>query len=300
MIYKNIPEHVMVAQKQSARGQKIEPGDFIVYTYADTINPEDETLRHKRFDRDGILEYVTKKGGDIAEDVGYLIANDGKIDVEHVMKLIVPMFTKFFRHIVAPAIYPPIDERAPVAEQRRVATIRAQVREKQNEEVYNLLFKYLDDVLKKRLELRMRSILKMNSIINFCMKNYDKECWNCSAIFTTVNKLQGYCPACVNNAKDIQHELTQTLARNQQEVDETLVICRNCIDFAGFPDIEIERCTKYDCEVYEKRNILRINIQQTSRNLQKIRELGTNVDDPETSPATKKQRREHIPLIFGS
>jgi len=299
LMYTNIPEHVVVAEKMRRRGKDVHPGDYIVYTYADTVNPDDEKLRLKRFDRDETLEYVSKRGGQIAEDVSYLIESNGKLDVEHCFNLIVTPCIKFFRHIISPHVYPPIDEMLPNSKQNLIKTIRSQIRSQQNDEVYELLFKRIDMVLKERLRVKMLKILKQNTITSLFLRKYEKECEYCSLIFEAFNQTQTHCTACIANTRDIQHTLSAAISQRKQEIEATKITCRDCIDFAGFPDIEIEKCTKYDCEVYERRSRLTIDLNQASQQLATIRLVGghrgLNDDDDERHDTKRKKKSSSSP-----
>jgi hypothetical protein len=287
VLYTNMPEHAVVAQKMNSRGHQIGTGDFVVYTYADVVNRDDEALRLKRFDRDAVVGYIDKKGGVIAEDVNYLIETGGKLDVEHCMKLIIPIIVKFFRHIVAPRVYPPLDEMSSMAEMTRVNTLRAKIRDEQNQEVNELMFKSIEDILKNRLVIKMRQILKMNTINAMFLSNHQNECQYCNRIFDSVNRNQVHCPDCLADTDKILDSLQMTLSNTRKEINATYEICRNCIDFAGFPDIEIERCTKYDCEINEKRTRLRIDTQQAEKQLMMLKQV-TSEKEEGRPPKRKK------------
>lgn len=54
----------------------MEVGDYIEYVYARTISISEELKRYKRLDKKGNrtgVDFLTRKGGEVAESVNYVI-----------------------------------------------------------------------------------------------------------------------------------------------------------------------------------------------------------------------------------
>ncbi len=136
----------------------------------------------------------------------------------------------------------------------------------------------------------MHQILKLNTITAMFLNVHETECQYCNSIFNGADRQQALCPTCIQDTEHIQHVLQQKIQKTRQDMEDTKIICRNCIDYAGFPDMEIERCTKCDCEVYEKRSTLNIDTLQATKQLDMIRVLGTRRDDSGTERSSKRQR----------
>lgn len=55
------------------RGERVEVGDFIEYVYARNITVKEEQKRFQNFHKRKEIDFLNRKGGDIAESVNFVI-----------------------------------------------------------------------------------------------------------------------------------------------------------------------------------------------------------------------------------
>lgn len=198
---------------------------------------------------------------------------------------------KFFRHIIAPKLYPPAFETLSFQEQAKVKAYQKQIKDLQFKEVNVFLFAPLEKILLERCEMDMRKTIHIQSIASFYTKTYTLECQYCNLFFEATETKQKLCDTCNGKTDSLREDLKRQLKKTQQEYKDTETICRECVTLTGFPEMDIEQCTKYDCEVFETKSRLKIDKKQFEKKLDILDHITIEYEDDE-EPAPKKRRVE--------
>lgn len=202
------------------------------------------------------------------------------MDLEHYWQsCIIKPVSKFFRHIIAPKIYPPVFETLTIQEQNKIQAFRQVVKNRQFQEVNTFLFEPLNKILLKRCEMDMRSANHIQTITSLITKSHTLECEYCNSFFDTLEPTQKICIACTKNYTDIVSTLKRKLKTVHQELEKNKAICHECVALTGFPLMDIETCTKYDCEIYETKSRLNIDKKQFEKKLEILSHITIEYED---------------------
>lgn len=210
--------------------------------------------------------------------------------------------SKFFRHILAPKVYPPIFDTLSPKEKIKVQSFRASVRKMQESEIDALLFKPITQILEKeqlyhRNRNRMLQVMRVRTIESSMFKQAMVECQACNQYFATDQRAvieNPVCPMCIQTARDTIHSVNQAITRNAQEIITLDNECRECVRLSGFPDTDIERCTKFDCEVYEQRSRVKIDTAEKKQKIARLRNHVVIEFDDDTPDHHKKARMDNM------
>lgn len=280
--YVSPPEHARVAEKMRARGDRVDVGESIEYVYTkhvDAVRDSKSMLRldrgHGRVMYDDL--YSKQRGGDIAEHVGYVLQHHVPLDYEHYYHSAVKNpVCKFFRHILAPRQYPHLDDMMGEDDMTRVETQRAAIREEQNTEVERILCTDVERYLSQLRERQLQRSINTTRIDQALIQRRKVDCTMCAESFLiSVKKATAAaatttplaCDKCTSKADDMLNGLRAKAVETTRRQDVLTSICRACIRVTGFSElIDIEKCTKYDCPVYDERRRLAImQTQNTSK-----------------------------------
>jgi hypothetical protein len=165
---------------------------------------------------------------------------------------------KFLRHIVAPRIYPYMDDTMSVTEQAAIEAQRGRICNEQNACVEHWFFEPLERILARRRKFHMYATTKTRNITEFFQSGVELLCGHCSQFFTALDRTHKLCGLCTNNAETIRKDLRAESKRLDQDDRACRDTCHACVRLTGFPELDIDSCTKYDCSVHEQRSRLRL------------------------------------------